>query len=99
MVNLNNGGNVIMANADFVPNVEMPNAPILVRPNTARQLRARAEFHAQMANLEAKIKAATERVSKNAANKAAKKAEVKVAKDAKDAAEKRKKALVAKLQK
>jgi len=57
MVNLNNSGNVIMTNApnlDFVPNVEMPNAPNLVRPNTVRQLRARAEFHARMANQEAK---------------------------------------------
>ena len=74
MVNLNNGGNVIMANADFVPNVEMPNAPILVRSNTVRQLRARAEFHARMANLEAKIKAeekARETAIKNAVKKAA----------------------------
>ena len=39
MVNLNNSGNVIMTqapNLDFVPNVEMPNAPNLVRPNTVR---------------------------------------------------------------
>jgi len=75
-VNLNNGGNVIMTqapNLDFVPNVEMPNAPNLVRPNTVRQLRARAEFHARMANLEAKIKAeekARETAIKNAAKQA-----------------------------
>ena len=73
MVNLNNSGNVIMTqapNLDFVPNVEMPNAPNLVRPNTVRpntvrpntvrQLRARAEFHARMANQEAKIRAGGE---------------------------------------
>ena len=77
MVNLNNSGNVIMTNApplDFVPNVEMPNAPNLVRPNTVRQLRARAEFHARMANQEAKIRAeekARERAIKNAVKKAA----------------------------
>jgi colicin import membrane protein len=68
-------------NLDFVPNVEMTNAPNLVRPNTMRQLRARAEFHARMANLEAKIKAeekARERAIKNAVKKAAaKKAEEK----------------------
>ena len=86
MVNLNNSGNVIMTqapNLDFVPNVEMPNAPNLVRPNTVRpntvrpntvrQLRARAEFHARMANQEAKIRAeekAREKAIKNAAKKA-----------------------------
>jgi hypothetical protein len=74
MVNLNNGGNVIMTEADFVPNVEMANAPNLVRPNTVRQLRARAEFHARMANQEARIKAAEkaqEKAIKNAVKKAA----------------------------
>ena len=83
MVNLNKNGNVIMTNApnlDFEPNVEMANAPNLV-PNTVRQLRARAEFHARMANLEAKIKG-EEKARENAVKKAAaKKAEENAARE------------------